>query len=150
MRNIELHTLRILIVDDSQTARKYLGRCLKDLGAAEVVVAEDGAEAIDMLRSFAADIVISDFNMAIEDGIKFTQMVRTAKDSPAPDVPIVMLTSDATRETLDSAMAAGVDGFLVKPVSADKLRHHILHTMNVVCHGQGRAAAAVPDEAVSG
>lgn len=130
MPYVDLCNLRILVVDDSRTARKYLSQCLDNLGAAEVAVAEDGADAIDLLRNFAADIVISDLNMVPLDGIQFTRLVRTSEDSPAPHVPIIMLTSEATRTQLDNALAASVHSFLAKPVSAETLRQHILHTMN--------------------
>ena len=130
MPKVDLRNLRILVVDDSRTARKYLSRCLSDLGAAEVVAAEDGADAIDTLRNFAADIVISDLNMAPLDGIQFTRLVRNSEDSPAPYVPIILLTAEATRKQLENALEAGVHSFLAKPVSAEKLRKHILHTMN--------------------
>lgn len=146
MPNVNLHDLNVLIVDDSRTARKYLARCLADLGVAEVVEAEEGAEAIDLLRNFAADIVISDLNMAPLDGIEFTRLLRNSADSPAPLIPIIMLTAEATRKQLDNALDAGVHSFLAKPVNAEKLRQHILHTMNTEYEFQkkGRNLRPVP------
>jgi len=146
MAHIELHDLHVLIVDDSRTARKYLARCLSDLGVREMVQAEDGADAIDILKNFAADLVISDLNMTPLDGIEFTRLLRNSKDSPAPYLPIIMLTAEATRKQLNNALAAGVHSFLAKPVDAEKLRRHILHTMNTEYEFQkeGRNLRPVP------
>lgn len=147
MTGIRLEGLRVLVVDDSRTARRFVIETLRQLGVAEAVEAEDGADAIDILRVFAADLVVTDLNMDPLDGIQFTQLLRMASDSPAPHVPVIMLTADATRRQLENALKAGVNSFLAKPVTADKLRSHMLRTLAATSERQPARDAADEGEA---
>lgn len=126
MARVNLTELRILIVDDSSTARSAVRMLLGEIGVYCVDSAADGTEAIVKLQEFAADLVICDLNMGPVDGIEFTKLVRNADDSPNPYVPIIMVTTEATKMQLRNAMAAGVNDFMVKPVDGVMLRRRIV------------------------
>ena len=78
----------------------------------------DGAEGLDALRQWPADMAIVDFQMSPIDGVEFTRLVRNAADSPNPFLPIIMLTGPAAKARVEEARDAGVTEFVVKPVTA--------------------------------
>lgn len=116
-----LERLNFLIVDDNKHMRALVKSILIALGVRNCVEATDGADAFKELRHFPADIIICDWNMDPLDGLDFTRLVRTGKDSPNPFVPIVMLTGHTERNRVMEARDAGVHEFLAKPISAKKL-----------------------------
>lgn len=120
-----LGKLKVLIVDDSATVRKSIRGMLLDLGVTDPAQAIDGWQAIEMLRDYPADVVLCDLHMAPIDGIEFTKSVRNSENSPSPFVPIIMVTSDATEKTMARAEAAGVNGFVAKPMTSSTLFTHI-------------------------
>ena len=76
--------------------------------------AEDAPTALKILQYFPADVLITDWNMQPLNGIEFTQLVRTAKDSKSPEIPIIMLTGFAEVRRVIEARDAGVNEFLAK------------------------------------
>ncbi len=112
------HALKVLVVEDNQNMRTIVREILKGAGITDVAEARDGAEAFDILRQFPADIAIVDFNMAPVDGIEFTRMLRTASDSGTPFLPVIMITGHSERSRVMEARDAGVNEFVVKPLTA--------------------------------
>jgi CheY-like chemotaxis protein len=108
----------VLLVDDNQHMRLIVGAVLAGIGVQEVRECWDGAEALDMLRQWPADVAFVDFHMSPIDGVEFTRLVRNASDSPNPFLPIVMITGYAERTRVMEARDAGVTEFVVKPVTA--------------------------------
>ncbi len=123
--HVNMSELRVLVVDDSRTARLLLANMLRDMQVNSVAKAEDGADAMEKLYEFRAHIAICDLHMAPLDGIEFTRLLRCASDSPNPYLPVLMLTGDATQTQLVNALNAGVNGFMSKPVQMDHLRRQI-------------------------
>ena len=113
--------LKILLVEDNQHMRTIVREVLKGAGIRDIHEARDGAEAFDILRGFAADIAIVDFNMAPVDGIDFTRMLRKAPDSLNPMMPVIMITGHSERSRVEEARDAGVNEFVVKPLTATAL-----------------------------
>ena len=122
---VNLTKLKTMVVDDSRTARLMLAEMLREMGVSSIAKAEDGADAMQQLQEFAADVVICDLHMTPLDGIEFTRLLRTADDSPNPYLPVLMLTGDATQKQLGNALNAGAHGFMSKPLQADSLRRQI-------------------------
>jgi CheY-like chemotaxis protein len=118
---INMQEMKVLVVDDSSTARKILTELLHGIGIAHIAGAADGAEAIERLRTFPADIMVCDLHMVPLDGIELTRLIRNASDSPNLYLPIIMLTSDATQAQIKNAMNAGVNAFMSKPVKMKDL-----------------------------
>ena len=92
----------------------------------DVCKAEDVAKAFQELKYFAADLILTDWHMEPLDGVEFIQLVRTAKDSPNPYVPIIMVTGSSEAERIWQARDAGANEFLVKPISAKSVYSRII------------------------
>jgi two-component system chemotaxis response regulator CheY len=114
--------MKILIVDDCQTTRKLLSLYLKSKGF-EVVTAENGLDALEKLGTNNINLVLSDLNMPYMDGI---ELVKTLRGDPATaNLPVIMVTTEADQEEKDKASNAGANGYMIKPVTADSVTHHI-------------------------
>jgi CheY-like chemotaxis protein len=114
-------SLKILLVEDNQHMRSIVSTILKGTGIRNVREARDGAEALDMLRQYPADIALVDFNMDPIDGVEFTKMLRNAPDSANPYLPIIMITGHSERSKVLRARDAGINEFVVKPLTARAL-----------------------------
>lgn len=118
---------RILLVDDNATNRKVALGILKRIGV-ETVVAEDGPQALDKLRSQAFSLVLMDCQMPGMDGLEVTRVLRGWSDSAdacmcaAAKVPVIAVTASAQDETRDECIEAGMDDLLVKPFRSEDLR----------------------------
>jgi two-component system, chemotaxis family, chemotaxis protein CheY len=108
----------IISVDDSSTMRRMVAFTLKAAGY-DVIEAGDGAEALDLLRTRAVDLVITDINMPNVNGIELTRRLR---QMPAfSRVPIILLTTESDPEKKNEGRAAGATGWIVKPFRQDQL-----------------------------
>ena len=113
-----LSDIHVLVVDDNKQMR-FLVRCLLRAGGiTKVTEAETGAQALEIMRAGAVDLIIVDWKMAPVDGLSFTSMVRRDDNSPNPYVPILMLTAHTESSRVTAARDAGVNGFIKKPISA--------------------------------
>ncbi len=131
MMKIDFSRLRFLMVDDNAHMRRIVRTLLYGFGVRDVYEAGDGATALVMFGQLMPDIVMTDWEMPIVDGLELTQMIRQP-DSPAnPRVPIIMVTAHCERKHVVAARDAGVTEFLIKPLSAKALRERIL---SVVLH----------------
>jgi two-component system chemotaxis response regulator CheY len=109
---------KILIVDDSASMRQMVGFTLRD-GGYEVFEAEHGQDALDKLKTTTVDLILTDLNMPVMDGITLIQEVRK---QPAMKLkPILMLTTEGLAARKEQAKAAGATGWLVKPFEPEKL-----------------------------
>jgi len=115
--------LRVLVAEDHFVNRQYMAALLERLGHTAVFAA-NGHEAVDAMRAAGAqafDIVLMDLHMPEMDGIAATRAIRALPDPTAATVPVVALTADAFTETRDRCLVAGMNDFLTKPVSPQKL-----------------------------
>lgn len=113
---------RILIVDDSSLVRLYYHGALEKVGFA-VEQAINGIEATEKVLAHNFDLLIVDINMPGMDGFSFVRDLRRRKEDIAA-LPILMITTEAGETDIAAARAAGVNYYLVKPVSeADLIRH---------------------------
>lgn len=110
--------LKILLVDDNHHMRVLLTEILRAIGVKLVFEASDGAEALEMLRTHPIDIIMTDLSMQPLDGIDFVRLLRNAKDSGNPMVPVIMVTGHSTMRRVAEARDVGVNEFLSKPVTA--------------------------------
>jgi two-component system chemotaxis response regulator CheY len=110
---------RFLVVDDFSTMRRIVRNLLKELGYTNVDEAEDGAMALNKLRSEQYDFVVSDWNMPVMDGLTMLQEIR--KDPALSKLPVLMVTAEAKKENIVAAAQAGANGYVVKPFTAATL-----------------------------
>lgn len=109
---------KVLIVDDSVLVRQMVSFTLKEAGF-EVVEAENGQDALNKLGCHAVDLIVTDLNMPVMDGIAFIGSARTL--AVAKYVPILMLTTESQPEMKLKGKAAGATGWIVKPFDPPKL-----------------------------
>ncbi len=112
---------RVLVADDSSTMRKIMIRSLQAVGVQEAVEAADGNEALALFQPGAFSLVLTDWNMPGKSGLEVVQGIR-AQD---PNVPIIMVTTEAEKSRVLQAIQAGVSDYLVKPFTADTLREKL-------------------------
>ena len=108
----------ILTVDDSRTMREMVAFTLRKAGY-EVREAEDGEKAIAVLKSNAVDVVITDLNMPVMDGVALIRALRA--DPKHSSLPILMLTTESDAGKKAEGKSAGATGWLVKPFDPEKL-----------------------------
>ncbi len=116
-----LEKIKFLIVEDNGFMQRIVWQVLKVLGAEEIREASNGADGLKELLAYSADIAIVDWEMEPVNGIEFIKKVRTGEDSPNPFLPIIMLTAYSEMNRITEARDAGVNEFMVKPISARTL-----------------------------
>lgn len=110
--------MNVLVIDDSSVMRKMITRALRqcDLDATVAAEAGNGLEGLEALGGQAFDLVLCDWNMPEMDGLQFIKEARKSSKTP-----IVMLTTESSRERVMEAMEAGADGYVTKPFTPEKL-----------------------------
>lgn len=108
----------VLIVDDSVSMRQMVSYTLRQ-GGYEVIEAEHGADALNKLTGVTVDLIITDLNMPVMDGITLIQNVRN--QTAMKTKPILMLTTEGLAAKKEQGKAAGATGWLVKPFDPEKL-----------------------------
>ncbi|HAR97192.1 MAG TPA: response regulator [Deltaproteobacteria bacterium] len=112
--------MRILVVDDFATMRKIVRNVLKQINQTDVTEAENGKAALAALRAEQIGLIISDWIMPEMTGIDF---LRACKDDPdLKKIPFIMVTAEAQKESVVEAIKGGVDNYIVKPFTPDKLQ----------------------------
>lgn len=115
--------MKILIVDDFSTMRRIIKNLLRDLGFTNTAEADDGATALPMLQSGNFDFLVTDWNMPIMSGLDLLREVRS--DDKLKYLPVLMVTAEAKRDQIIAAAQAGVNGYVVKPFTAQALKDKI-------------------------
>jgi two-component system chemotaxis response regulator CheY len=118
--------LRTLIVDDSSVMRKIVARALQQGGVSvgEILEAANGSEALDILRAQKVDLVLSDINMPVMDGLEFVRQLQSVDN--AKGVPVVMITTEGSESHVMQAISNGARGYIRKPFTPDQMKQHVL------------------------
>ena len=115
--------LKILIVDDFSSMRRIIKNLMRDLGYANTHEADDGLTALPMLKGGGYDFLVTDWNMPGMQGIDLLKAVRS--DPQLVSLPVLLVTAEARREQIVDAAEAGVNGYIVKPFTAQTLKEKI-------------------------
>jgi len=114
-------SMKVLVVDDFLTMRRILKNILKQIGFSDMEEAEDGAQALDMLKGGTKfDLVIADWNMPKMTGIELLKAIRA--DDELKEMPVVMVTAEAQKSRVLEAVQAGVSNYIVKPFTAETVK----------------------------
>ncbi len=105
--------MKILVVDDFATMRKFVRNILSQLGFKNVKEAEDGNTALTQLNSRSFDLVITNWNMPNMSGLDLIKAVRA--DEHLKHIPVLMVTAEALKENIVAAVKAGMNDYVVKP-----------------------------------
>lgn len=117
--------LRLLVVDDSSTMRRIIKNTLSRLGYNDVLEAENGAIAWEIMSAPDSNIkvLITDWNMPEMNGLELVKRVRA--DDRYRDVPIIMVTTEGGKAEVITALRAGVNNYIVKPFTPQVLREKL-------------------------
>jgi two-component system chemotaxis response regulator CheY len=115
--------MRILVVDDFSTMRRIIKNILRQLGYDNVVEADDGTTAWEVLNKDNIDFIISDWNMPKMTGIELLRKVRASEEYV--DLPFLMVTAEAQQENIIEAVQAKVNNYIVKPFTPETLGQKI-------------------------
>jgi len=115
--------MKILAVDDFSTMRRIVRNILRQLGYNHIAEAEDGASALEHLKQNKVDFIISDWNMPNMTGLELLKAVRA--DANLKDIPVLLVTAEALKDNVVEAVKAGVNGYIVKPFTAETLKEKI-------------------------
>ena len=116
--NANTPAARILVVDDEDVLRDMLGDALR-LSGFEVLEAADGSKALTLLQKEAVDLIVSDVNMPGMDGTETLQRIRAMPGRTR--LAVIAMTADATEEHRRRYLAAGMDGYLAKPLTPESV-----------------------------
>lgn len=122
----DLVGVRVLIVEDVAATRRLIARLLGGLGCNQLVEAESVEGAWRHLNRQEFDVILLDYQLSDGTGIKLLRELRANTASINQAVPTIMLTGHAGAAVVQESVCVGVDGFLVKPVTPDKLGQQIL------------------------
>jgi two-component system chemotaxis response regulator CheY len=115
--------IRFLVVDDFSTMRRIIKNFLNDMGYANVQEADDGNTALPILKAGNIDFLITDWNMPGMPGLDLLKAVRA--DPKLTKLPVLLLTAEAKREQIVEAAQAGVNGYVIKPFTAQALKEKL-------------------------
>ena len=139
--------LRVLVAEDHPVNRQYMAALLDNLGHHAHFTA-NGEEAVQAVQEQSFDLVLMDLHMPVLDGLGATRAIRALPNRTAATVPIVALTADALEQTRQRCLVAGMNDFLTKPVSPQKLASSLRRLFgNSVCDGGHSPAAPGPTTA---
>ncbi|MDY6909970.1 MAG: response regulator [Thermodesulfobacteriota bacterium] len=112
----------VLIVDDSKSMRSVIKKVLRISGfrSGEILEAENGKEALDLLKGSWVDLILTDVHMPVMDGIEFIRRLR--QEETLKDVPVLLVTTESNEERLQEAMALGAKAYLRKPFQPEAIR----------------------------
>ena len=112
----------ILIADDSSTMRKFVSFSLK-MKNFEVVTAEDGMDALEKISQTRIDLAIADLNMPNMDGFELIETIRGSQDYA--DLPVIILSSERSKETIARGKSVGANSYIVKPFDAKMVQYQV-------------------------
>lgn len=117
--------MKILVVDDFSTMRRIVRNLLVELGFSGQLIqeADDGENALVMLKSQPFDMVVTDWNMPNMTGIDLLRAIRA--EAALKGLPVLMVTAENNRDQIIAAAQAGVNGYIVKPFTAATLQEKL-------------------------
>ncbi len=111
--------ITFLVVEDSPTMRQLITFALKRIPGSKVVEASDGIDALKKLSTNKIDMILTDINMPIMDGLKLVSLVRN--DANYRSTPIVVITTEGAQEDRERALALGANDYITKPIQPNRI-----------------------------
>lgn len=119
--------IKVLVVDDQNSVRQMTRMTLEEIGFKHIHEAEHGQQAMEIASLQPLDLIISDYNMPVMDGLG---LLRAVRGNPVVrKVPFILLTGRGDKELVVKAAQAGVNNYLIKPFTAATLREKIEQVM---------------------
>ncbi len=120
---------KVLVVEDSPTMRQLIVFALKRIRGFQIVEANDGVDGLKKLSAEKFDLILTDINMPIMDGLKLVSMVRN--DPHYKETPIIVITTEGAIEDRERALALGANEYITKPIQTMKILETVKKLMNV-------------------
>lgn len=122
--------LKLLVVDDSSTMRRIIKNTLQRLGYEDILEAEHGLQAWELLDTIdGINILITDWNMPEMNGLDLVKKVKA--DQRFADIPIIMVTTEGGKAEVITALKAGVNNYIVKPFTPQVLKEKLEAVLGV-------------------
>ena len=121
--------LKVLVVEDSPTMRQLIVFALKRIRSLQIVEANDGVGGLKKLSAEKFDLILTDINMPIMDGLKLVSLIRN--DPQYKEVPVVIITTEGAQEDRDRALALGANEYITKPIQTAKIIEVVRRLLNV-------------------
>jgi len=112
-------TVNFLVVEDSPTMRQLISFALKRVQGSKIVEASDGIDALKKLSGQKFDLILTDINMPIMDGLKLVSLIRG--DAQHKEIPIIIITTEGAEEDRKKGLALGANAYLPKPIQTTEL-----------------------------
>jgi two-component system chemotaxis response regulator CheY len=119
----------VLVVEDSPTMRQLIVFALKRIRGFKIVEANDGVDGLKKLSAEKFDLILTDINMPIMDGLKLVSMVRN--DPNYKDTPIIVITTEGATEDRERALALGANEYITKPIQTMKILDTVKKLMSI-------------------
>lgn len=120
---------KVLVVEDSPTMRQLIVFALKRIRGFQIVEANDGVDGLKKLSAEKFDLILTDINMPIMDGLKLVSMVRN--DPHYKSTPIIVITTEGAIEDRERALALGANEYITKPIQTMKILETVKKLMGV-------------------
>jgi two-component system chemotaxis response regulator CheY len=121
--------MKVLVVEDSPTMRQLIVFALKRIRGLQIVEANDGVGGLKKLSAEKFDLILTDINMPIMDGLKLVSLIRN--DPQYKDVPVVVITTEGAQEDRDRALALGANEYITKPIQTAKIIEVVRRLLDV-------------------
>lgn len=114
-----MENLRFLIVEDSPTMRQLISFSLKRFKGCKIVEAVDGVDALKKLQGEEIDVILTDINMPVMDGLKLVTLVK--QNPKLRDIPIIIITTEGAQEDREKGLSLGAEAYISKPIQSSGL-----------------------------
>ncbi len=115
--------MKILVADDMEAVRTSICKLLQHFGFTNVAESGDGEKALEIIRTDGADLLITDLDMPNMDGLTLLRAIRS--DDALKNLPVLILTADAEKDSVRAAGQAGANDYIVKPFTVELLEQKI-------------------------
>ncbi len=122
---VNLKELCVLIIDDSSFIRTVVKKILRDVGVKKIFEAANGIDGMKIAVGEKPDAILCDLGMEPMNGFEFVETLRMHKQKAVRDLPVIILTVHDETDFIDQAIQCGVEAYLIKPVSARRLKDRI-------------------------
>ena len=124
-----MDTTTFLVVEDSPTMRQLISFSLKRFKNSRIIEAVDGVDALKKLSGEKIDLILTDINMPVMDGLKLVSLVR--QNAQMRGIPIVIITTEGAEEDRERGLALGANAYISKPIQSS----HLIKTISELLTG---------------
>ncbi|HHH48717.1 MAG TPA: response regulator [Gammaproteobacteria bacterium] len=127
-RDFASEELKVLVVDDSSTARRHISRVLRNMGIEDITTATNGVEALAIIADNFFDLVVTDYNMPQMNGKELVEQIR--ESSTQASIPVLMVSSESDDSRIAAVQQAGVSAICDKPFESGTVKRLIEGMLN--------------------